>query len=178
FVIGFGIGDSADRSPPPVEYAGENACVASGVAGEGGGGLVSDSDLLIIGGGVHGLTLALLAAERGLRTILVERGAVGAGASSGSFGILHGGLRHLSRLRLGGMRRSARGQAWFRARFPDHVRPIPCLLPLDGRGLRRRTPFEFALALEERLRGEKLPAQGRVLRPHEAASLCPAMRAE
>src|SRR5690606_3939747 len=55
---------------------------------------------------------------------------------------------------------------------------IPCLLPLDGRGLRRRTPFEFALALEERLRGEKLPAQGRVLRPHEAASLCPAMRAE
>lgn len=134
------------------------------------------SDLIVIGGGVHGLTLALLAAESGMSVQLAERGALGAGATSGSLGVLHGGLRHLPRLRLGLMRRSARGQAWFRERFPQLVRPLPCMLPLDGRGLQRRSVFELALAVEERLRGEPLPARGRVLRPHQASSLCPAMR--
>lgn len=52
-------------------------------------------DLLVIGGGVVGSGIARDAAMRGLKVALVERGDLGAGTSSHSSRLVHGGLRYL-----------------------------------------------------------------------------------
>src|SRR4051794_39433713 len=57
------------------------------------GGVVSSAqqqspDLAVVGGGVIGLAVAWRAAQRGLRTLVLERGGMGGGASGGPAGML------------------------------------------------------------------------------------------
>jgi glycerol-3-phosphate dehydrogenase len=52
-------------------------------------------DVLVIGGGIHGLAVAYDAAQRGLATALVERGDFGGGSSFNHAKTVHGGLRSL-----------------------------------------------------------------------------------
>ena len=52
-------------------------------------------DLLVIGGGIHGLAIAYDAAQRGLATALVERDDFGSGSSFNHAKTVHGGLRSL-----------------------------------------------------------------------------------
>ena len=52
-------------------------------------------DVLVIGGGITGVGVALDAASRGLRTALVERHDFASGTSSRSSKLIHGGLRYL-----------------------------------------------------------------------------------
>ncbi len=53
------------------------------------------ADILVIGGGITGAGIARDAAMRGLRTVLVEKNDLGAGTSSRSSRLIHGGLRYL-----------------------------------------------------------------------------------
>jgi glycerol-3-phosphate dehydrogenase len=48
-------------------------------------------------------------------------------------------------------RESVGERDWFRRHFPDLVRPLACLMPLYGRGLRRPGVFRIALALNDLL---------------------------
>ncbi len=52
-------------------------------------------DLLVIGGGATGVGVALDAAARGYRTLLLERHDFGKGTSSRSTKLVHGGVRYL-----------------------------------------------------------------------------------
>ena len=52
-------------------------------------------DLLVVGGGIHGLLAAWDAATRGLHVALIDRHDFGAGASFHHHRTLHGGLRYL-----------------------------------------------------------------------------------
>lgn len=52
-------------------------------------------DLVVIGGGISGAGVALEAALRGLSVVLLERNDFGAGTSSKSSKLLHGGFRYL-----------------------------------------------------------------------------------
>ena len=52
-------------------------------------------DVLVIGGGIHGLAVAYDAAQRGLATALVDRGDFGSGSSFNHAKTVHGGLRSL-----------------------------------------------------------------------------------
>jgi len=52
-------------------------------------------DLLIIGGGITGAGIARDAALRGIRTALVDKADFGAGTSSNSSRLIHGGIRYL-----------------------------------------------------------------------------------
>ena len=52
-------------------------------------------DLLVIGAGATGATLALEGARRGLKVALVEAGDIAIGTSSRSTKLLHGGVRYL-----------------------------------------------------------------------------------
>lgn len=54
-----------------------------------------DFDVLVVGGGVTGLGVAVDAASRGLRTALIERDDFASGTSSKSSKLIHGGLRYL-----------------------------------------------------------------------------------
>ncbi|HXH72114.1 MAG TPA: FAD-dependent oxidoreductase [Mariprofundaceae bacterium] len=59
-----------------------------------------DVDLLVIGGGIHGVGIACEAAGRGMRVLLAERRQLAAGTSSQSTKLIHGGLRYLEQARL------------------------------------------------------------------------------
>ncbi|MFM1751656.1 MAG: hypothetical protein RL119_618, partial [Actinomycetota bacterium] len=52
-------------------------------------------DLIVVGGGITGLGVALDAATRGLRVALIERDDFASGTSSKSSKLIHGGLRYL-----------------------------------------------------------------------------------
>jgi len=52
-------------------------------------------DLLIVGGGINGAAIANLAAQRGLKVALLEKGDFASGTSSKSTKLLHGGIRYL-----------------------------------------------------------------------------------
>src|SRR4029077_15027832 len=52
-------------------------------------------DVLVVGGGITGVGVALDAAHRGLRVALVERDDFASGTSSKSSKLIHGGLRYL-----------------------------------------------------------------------------------
>src|SRR5690349_23576572 len=52
-------------------------------------------DVLVIGGGITGAGIARDAALRGLRVALIDKGDFGAGTSSHSSRLIHGGIRYL-----------------------------------------------------------------------------------
>ena len=52
-------------------------------------------DLVVIGGGATGMGIALDAAARGYRLLLVEQYDFGKGTSSRSTKLIHGGVRYL-----------------------------------------------------------------------------------
>ncbi len=52
-------------------------------------------EVVIIGGGIHGVGVAQAAAVRGYRTLLLEQQTLAAGTSSRSSKLIHGGLRYL-----------------------------------------------------------------------------------
>ena len=58
-------------------------------------------DVVVVGGGVVGAGVALLAARSGVRVVLLERGDFASGTSSRSSQQVHGGLRYLAQGRLG-----------------------------------------------------------------------------
>ena len=112
-----------------------------------------DHGVIIVGGGVQGLMAALEAAQRGLRPLVLERGTIGAGASSASLGIVHGGLRYLQTLDLPRWRRSRREQGWFAQEFGAHCRSLKCHMPLYRRSPRAPALFRAAFAAERVLGG-------------------------
>src|SRR3954463_11791263 len=88
-------------------------------------------DVLIVGGGVYGLTIAYDAAQRGLSVALVERDDFGAGASFNHLRTIHGGLRYLQTLDIRRARESLRERATLARIAPQSVRPLPFVLPVS-----------------------------------------------
>ena len=136
-------------------------------------------DLVVIGGGIHGVALAFEAARRGYRPLLLERHDFGGGTSWSNLRIIHGGLRYLQSMDLRRFRESVAERRWFLQHFPDLIRPLPCLMPLYGHGLKRPGFLRLALAANDLLglhrdrgldEGVRLP-RGRVLSAGETPSL-------
>jgi len=96
-------------------------------------------DLLVVGGGITGAGVALDAATRGLRTVLVERHDLAAGTSRWSSKLVHGGLRYLASGDVGLALESARERHVLMTRTAPHlVRSLPYLVPLDDPSPRGR----------------------------------------
>jgi len=135
-------------------------------------------DLLVVGGGIHGVTLALEATRRGLATLLVERGDFGGETTWNSLRIVHGGLRYLQSFDLKRYRESVAERGWFLRHFPDLVQPLPCLMPLyappRGGRLRRPAAFRAAFAVDALLDRDRMLPRGRLLGSAETAELFPA----
>lgn len=87
-------------------------------------------DVLVIGGGITGVGIALDAATRGLRTVLVERHDLAWGTSRWSSKLVHGGLRYLAGGDVGVAYESAVERRILMTRTAPHlVRPLPQLIP-------------------------------------------------
>lgn len=134
-------------------------------------------DLLVVGGGIYGATLALEAAQRGLSTLVLERGEFGGETTANSLRIVHGGLRYLQTFDLARHRESVGERRWFLREFPDLIVPLPCLMPLydppRGGRLRRPEVFRAALAMDSFLSADRTLPPGRLLELEETAEFFP-----
>src|SRR2546428_7876961 len=81
-------------------------------------------DVLVVGGGIYGLTIAYDAAQRGLVVALIERDDFGGGASFNHLRTIHGGLRYLQTLDITRARESVRER-----RTPAPLAPPPVQPP-------------------------------------------------
>ncbi|EON32348.1 glycerol-3-phosphate dehydrogenase [Gordonia terrae C-6] len=90
-------------------------------------------DLLVIGGGVTGVGVALDAATRGLRVALVEKDDLAAGTSRWSSKLVHGGLRYLARGELRIARESAIERHHLMTAIAPHlIAPLRQIIPDRG----------------------------------------------
>lgn len=90
----------------------------------------SHFDMVVVGGGIYGLMVALEASRSGASVLLVEREDWGCGTTFNWLRILHGGLRYLQTLDLPRFYESVRERSWFLQHFPEFVRPLRCVMPL------------------------------------------------
>jgi len=86
-------------------------------------------DLIVIGGGITGCGVALDAAQRGLRVLLVERGDIASGTSSRSSKLIHGGLRYLKQMQFRITRLACRERDRMLRLSPHLVHPVRFLYP-------------------------------------------------
>ncbi|WAC57699.1 glycerol-3-phosphate dehydrogenase/oxidase [Gordonia sp. SL306] len=137
-------------------------------------------DLLVIGGGITGVGVALDAATRGLRVALVEANDLAFGTSRWSSKLVHGGLRYLAGGHLPIARESAIERHHLMTAIAPHlIRPLRQVVPdigSKGSAALIRTGFR-AGDLLRRVAGtptDILPAPAR-LTADETIALCPAV---
>lgn len=87
-------------------------------------------DLLVIGGGITGASVARDAASRGLKVALVEKRDFAWGTSSRSSKLIHGGLRYLQNLEFGLVFEALAERALLLRTAPHVVRPLPFYFPV------------------------------------------------
>ncbi len=87
-------------------------------------------DIVVIGGGITGGGIALDAASRGLKVLLLEKGDFASGTSSKSTKLIHGGLRYLKQFDFWLVKEVGSERAIVHKLAPHLVLPEKMLLPL------------------------------------------------
>ena len=105
-------------------------------------------DVLVVGGGIHGLATALDAAARGLSVALVEAADFAAATSFNHQRTAHGGLRSLQSGRLGHARESIDERRTLARIAPRLLRPLPFLVGTYRSVIRSRLALRAAFRLD------------------------------
>ncbi len=93
----------------------------------------ASTEVLVVGGGITGVGVALDAASRGLQVTLVERHDLAHGTSRWSSKLVHGGLRYLASGNVGVAMESAQERHLLITTIAPHlVRALPTLMPYYG----------------------------------------------
>lgn len=112
-------------------------------------------DILVIGGGINGVGIALDAASRGLKVALVESADFASGTSSKSSKLIHGGLRYLEQYDFKLVREALNERELMVSTLSPHlVKPVSFLYPLQEK-FKERTYVGAGMALYDALRGFK-----------------------
>jgi glycerol-3-phosphate dehydrogenase len=138
--------------------------------------LDAEFDVVIIGGGMAGAGVARDLAMRGLGVALLDRGDFGAGTTSRSSKLVHGGLRYLELFDFALVRESLRERERLRRLAPHLVRPLPFLVPIYRDSTRGLMKVRIGLTLYDWLTPGHDRERYRVLPPIDALSLEPGLR--
>ena len=135
-------------------------------------------DVLVIGGGISGAGIALDAASRGLKVLLVEKQDFAAGTSSRSTKLIHGGLRYLKNLEFKLVHEVASERKILHRNAPHLVIPEPMLLPVL-----KNAPYGYwataaGLTLYELLGGVKISEWHRMLNKDQGLNQEPMLNPE
>jgi glycerol-3-phosphate dehydrogenase len=105
-------------------------------------------DVLVIGGGIHGLATAYEAASRGLRTALIDASDFGGGITFNHQKTAHGGLRSLQSLRLDRAREAIRERRALARIAPWFLLPLPFVVGTYRSATRSRTALRAGFVLD------------------------------
>lgn len=122
-------------------------------------------DVLVVGGGIYGLTIACDAAQRGLSVALVEREDFGSGTSFNHLRTIHGGLRYLQTLDVARARESVRERRTLARIAPNALKPLPFALPIYRSLTRGKTAMRAGFLLDRIVsagRNRSVPATHRL----------------
>lgn len=86
-------------------------------------------DVLVVGGGINGTSIARDAAGRGLSVLLVEKSDLGGATSSASSKLIHGGLRYLEQFEFRLVAEALREREVLLNTAPHLVRPLRFVMP-------------------------------------------------
>ena len=140
--------------------------------------LDADFDVVIIGGGIAGAGAARDLAMRGLVVALLDRDDFGAGTTSRSSKLVHGGLRYLELFDFALVRESLTERERLRRLAPHLVRPLPFLVPIYRNSTRGLVKVRIGLTLYDWLTPGRDRERYRVLAPIDALTLEPHLRPE
>ena len=139
-------------------------------------------DVLVIGGGITGVGVALDAASRGLRTALVERDDFASGTSSKSSKLIHGGLRYLQQGEVRLVYEALHERQRLKRNAPHLVSMLPFMLPIltkDGLVSRKiARALGSALWMYDVTGGARIGRVHRRLRKKNALAHMPTMPSE
>ena len=90
----------------------------------------TEYDLLVVGGGINGASIANLAAQSGIKTALLEKGDFASGTSSKSTKLIHGGLRYLEHFEFDLVYESLKERLAQLKAAPHLVKPLPFIIPV------------------------------------------------
>lgn len=93
----------------------------------------SRTQVLIVGGGINGISAFRELALNGVDVVLVERGDFMSGASSAPSRMIHGGLRYMENGEFALVKESLRERNLLLANAPHLVSPLPTLIPIASR---------------------------------------------
>jgi len=111
-------------------------------------------DLLVIGGGINGAAIAHLAAKRGLKVALLEKGDFASGTSSKSTKLIHGGIRYLENLEVDLVYESLRERHIQLEVAPHLVKPLPFVIPVYQNDKRPLWMMQLGVFLYDLLAGK------------------------
>lgn len=135
-------------------------------------------DLLVIGGGITGAGVALDAASRGLKTVLIEKEDFASGTSSKSTKLIHGGLRYLKQFEIALVREVGRERATVHRLIPNLVTSEKMLLPLIKGGTFGKLMTSIGLMVYDVLAGVEKVDQRKMLNIEETLEKEPLLSRE
>lgn len=102
-------------------------------------------DVIVIGGGIHGVGVAQAAAARGHSVLVLEQNTLASGTSSRSSKLIHGGLRYLESFQIPLVYECLRERELLLKIAPDLVRLVPFHIPVFKET--RRPPWQIRIGL-------------------------------
>ena len=114
---------------------------------------LSEYDVVIVGGGIHGAGVAQAAAAQGYSVLVLEQSALAAGTSSRSSKLIHGGLRYLESAQFNLVRECLHERALLLKNAPDLVELKPFYIPIYSETRRPAWQIRAGLSLYSTLGG-------------------------
>lgn len=87
-------------------------------------------DLVIVGGGITGAGIALTAARKGWKVLVLDKADFAYGTSSRSAKMIHGGLRYLQQLQIKLVKEALQEREHLLNEYPHLVKPQPFFMPI------------------------------------------------
>ena len=131
-------------------------------------------DVAVIGGGATGLGVALDAAARGFKVLLLEAGDFARGTSSRSTKLVHGGVRYLAQGNVGLVREALRERSMLLANAPHLAQPLAFVMP--GYHWWERAFYGAGLKAYDALAGRRGLGRTELLSSAEVQALMPTVR--
>ena len=133
-------------------------------------------DVLVIGGGITGAGIARDAAMRGFRTALIDKADFGAGTSSHSSRLIHGGVRYLEQRAFRLVFEASRERRILLKIAPHLVRPLAFLFPIYRGGRIPSWKLRAGMWLYDLLAAFRNVRRHRWLRPKKVRRVEPGLR--